>query len=473
MSGTSTANWRMTYLENPLQRVGRHGVILVYNNAGAVHRSYEGFAYSSTGVEQPIGFSWAGDTIRGVERTGRAFMAQNPGDFTEVTFFEGTQAEVQSRMAALNQVNAAIYAKAIPYVFPGALEWLFGDSGVTNSNTVIRTYFEVLGVDHGQVTSLAAEGGRSTIAGRVGQGAVLLSREEIEAIAGANSLTPRFRSGSSLNNSNAPRCFLAGTPILMADGQEKPIEDIRVGDLVMSFDPSADQGRGALVPKPVSRTFQNITRSIIDLRGLHMTPGHVCLTDDGRFETIAEILLRDGILVEADGTRIRARTGAKVGSMEDTPVLIAYPDEKTGKEIFVRARAGIPCRLIRERDGTKRHLSLALMLRAYHQTLTPEGLIQSPDGSLGEATDWPEDSTPMDEDYRRNWVIQTADGKPYVPEWIQAVAEEAREEQTVGATLQRIISPPSQRFAPKVVDNPTPPARNRAERRAQKHRGPK
>jgi hypothetical protein len=281
--------------------------------------------------------------------------------------------------------------------------------------------------------------------------------------------------GSESNNTirEPPRCFLAGTPILMADGQEKPIEDIRVGDLVMSFDPSADQGRGALVPKPVSRTFQNITRSIIDLRGLHMTPGHVCLTDDGRFETIAEILLRDGILVEADGTRIRARTGAKVGSMEDTPVLIAYPDEKTGKEIFVRARAGIPCRLVRERDGTMRHRSLALMLRAYHQTLTPDGLIQSPDGSLGEATDWPEDSTPMDEDYRRNWVIQTADGKPYVPEWILEVALEAREEQTVGATLQRIISPPSQRFAPKVVDNPTPPARNRAERRAQRHRGPK
>ncbi len=80
---------------------------------------------------------------------------------------------------------------------------------------------------------------------------------------------------------------------------------------------------------------------------------------------------------------------------------------------------------------------------------------------------------PDDEDYRRNWVIQTADGKPYVPEWIRAVAEEAREEQTVGATLRRITSPPSQRFTPKVVNNPTPTPRNRAERRAQKHRKPK
>jgi hypothetical protein len=57
----------------------------------------------------------------------------------------------------------------------------------------------------------------------------------------------------------------------------------------------------------------------------------------------------------------------------------------------------------------------------------------------------------MDEDYRRNWVIQTADGKPYVPEWILEVASEAREEQTVDATLRRITSPPSQRFVPIAI----------------------
>lgn len=347
----------------------------------------------------------------------------------------------------------------VPSLFPSA--WLHQQ---VNSNSFVSTVLVALGLEPVNFYSHDDQGNR----------VVLLTPGNRQVIDGPT-VRPNLRPRAGLDRDVevTPACFLAGTPILMADGQEKPIEDIRPGDLVMSFDPSADQGRGALVPKPVSRTFQNITRSIIDLRGLHMTPGHVCLTDDGRFETIAEILLRDGILVEADGTPIRARTGAKIGSMEDIPVLIAYPDEKTGKEIFVRARAGIPCCLVRERDGTKRHVSLAQMLRAYHQTLTPDGLILSPDSSLGEATDWPEDSTPMDEDYRRNWVIQTADGKPYVPEWILEVASEAREEQTVGATLQRIISPPSQRFAPKVVDNPTPPARNRAERRAQKHRGPK
>jgi hypothetical protein len=132
----------------------------------------------------------------------------------------------------------------------------------------------------------AADGTRVLAWGRVGNSAQ-----------GSRNCFERADGSVGSEIAHPPRCFLAGTPILMADGQEKPIEDIRVGDMVMSFDPAADQGRGALVPRLVSRTFQNITRSIIELRGLYMTPGHVCLTDDGRFETIAEILLRDGILI--------------------------------------------------------------------------------------------------------------------------------------------------------------------------------
>ena len=43
----------------------------------------------------------------------------------------------------------------------------------------------------------------------------------------------------------APQCFPATTPIQTSPTQSKPISEIRVGDVVMAFDPAADQGRGA------------------------------------------------------------------------------------------------------------------------------------------------------------------------------------------------------------------------------------
>jgi hypothetical protein len=48
-------------------------------------------------------------------------------------------------------------------------------------------------------------------------------------------------------------CFLAGTPVTMADGSSKPIEQVRAGDWVMSF----DQKTGETKPGRVKRTMQN------------------------------------------------------------------------------------------------------------------------------------------------------------------------------------------------------------------------
>ena len=47
------------------------------------------------------------------------------------------------------------------------------------------------------------------------------------------------------NPANDVHCFLADTPILLADGTEKPIQEIAPGDMVMSFDPKANSGLGA------------------------------------------------------------------------------------------------------------------------------------------------------------------------------------------------------------------------------------
>ena len=60
--------------------------------------------------------------------------------------------------------------------------------------------------------------------------------------------------GRFIDELGVARCFLAGTPILMADGTSKPIEDIRPGDEVASFDPNAQQGLGPLQPGKVTRT---------------------------------------------------------------------------------------------------------------------------------------------------------------------------------------------------------------------------
>lgn len=133
---------------------------------------------------------------------------------------------------------------------------------------------------------------------------------------GANSLLDRV-----VVNPTAPpppRCFVAGTPILMADGSTKPIEAIRPGDEVAAFDPDAQQGLGPLRPGKVTRTFTNVTRTIINLRGLHMTPGHVVLMDNGEWDIISRALKDDRAIVEEregpDGaskaTLVRARTGA-------------------------------------------------------------------------------------------------------------------------------------------------------------------
>jgi hypothetical protein len=50
----------------------------------------------------------------------------------------------------------------------------------------------------------------------------------------------------------SPGCFVRGTPILLADGTSKPIEQINIGDLVLAFDKDA-----SLMPRRVIRLFEN------------------------------------------------------------------------------------------------------------------------------------------------------------------------------------------------------------------------
>jgi hypothetical protein len=63
------------------------------------------------------------------------------------------------------------------------------------------------------------------------------------------------------------RCFPAGTLVLMADGRQKPIEAVRVGDLVLALDPESDDG----TPRPyrVQALFEGSAEVLygIEVRG--------------------------------------------------------------------------------------------------------------------------------------------------------------------------------------------------------------
>ena len=128
--------------------------------------------------------------------------------------------------------------------------------------------------------------------------------------------------GGGLQYFDDNECFLAGSPIAMADGSTKPIESILPGDFVLSYDAG-----GALVPGRVTRTFRNEVAHLLDVHGLKVTPGHATLCGDGMFKgrhvPIIDILLSDGPLVQADGTLIRMAINAPVGSVADAFVKVA------------------------------------------------------------------------------------------------------------------------------------------------------
>ncbi|MEP5803886.1 MAG: hypothetical protein ABJ310_00210 [Roseobacter sp.] len=97
---------------------------------------------------------------------------------------------------------------------------------------------------------------------------------------------------------------------------KKPIELIQVGDIVVSFDDNEN-----LVPGPVTRTFQNNAKILLDFHGTRVTPGHVYYRPDSKksykYETLIDVLRDDGVIKHQDSTLIRAATNVPVGSARD------------------------------------------------------------------------------------------------------------------------------------------------------------
>jgi hypothetical protein len=110
---------------------------------------------------------------------------------------------------------------------------------------------------------------------------------------------------SNAINRNMAHCFPAHTPIATSLTSTTPIADLRVGDVVLAFDPAVDCGRGALVPRRVTRLYRKQTDEWVKLAWLEngetkeliSTPGHHFLDSAGQFPTIADMIRKGSATV--------------------------------------------------------------------------------------------------------------------------------------------------------------------------------
>ncbi|CAN0532143.1 unnamed protein product, partial [Laminaria digitata] len=145
-------------------------------------------------------------------------------------------------------------------------------------------------------------------------------------------------------------CFVAGTLVDMADGSQKPIEQIKTGDEVMTFDPFAENGRGGLRASRVTQTHATPNRVVIDFHGTRVTPGHLFLCGDGPdagdYAMLLDIIRADGAVVRADGSKVRAATNCALGSDGDRMLTVGYfidsedAHARQGEVRIARIRAG-------------------------------------------------------------------------------------------------------------------------------------
>ncbi|EEE35240.1 conserved hypothetical protein [Rhodobacteraceae bacterium KLH11] len=162
---------------------------------------------------------------------------------------------------------------------------------------------------------------------------------------------------------------------ILSRGASKPIEEISVGDIVVSYD-----AEGRLRPGRVTRLFRNRVRHVLDVFGLKVTPGHVTLCGDGVFEgrhvPILDILRSDGALVRADGSKVRAGTGCDLGSDGDRMVMAVVGERQPDGQIKIaeagKIRAGT--RVILE---TGQDVSVLDLIEANGGVLSEDGYVQT------------------------------------------------------------------------------------------------
>ncbi|PRY94226.1 hypothetical protein [Donghicola tyrosinivorans] len=235
------------------------------------------------------------------------------------------------------------------------------------------------------------------------QGATLSSRAELARWQLISQNVALEHAGYIASGTGTPfntNCFKSDTPIQIwpldpsikprADGTydeqlvlskvwEKPICEIRVGDLVVSY----DDKDGNLKPGRVLRTFRNEATHILDFWGTGVTPGHAYLCADGVFKDqhvpLMDILRTDGAIMLDDGTLIRAAINCEVGSPEDQFVLAVVGEKQPNGRVKISEarKIRVGTRIIL-RDG--QDTSLLELITANGGQVTNDGLVQTSDG---------------------------------------------------------------------------------------------
>jgi len=99
-------------------------------------------------------------------------------------------------------------------------------------------------------------------------------------------------------------CFAAGTKIDMADGSQKPIEQVKAGDKISTL---ADPRRLETVTGTVTETYRHVISHFLVINGkLRVTPEHRVFANES-FRTAGELKAGDLMLGE-DGRRIRVES---------------------------------------------------------------------------------------------------------------------------------------------------------------------
>lgn len=110
--------------------------------------------------------------------------------------------------------------------------------------------------------------------------------------------TPRVTTPGGGTGGN---CFAADTAILMADGGTKPIAEIALGEMVLSY----DFARDLRVASEVTRLFAARAEGVLRLNGISVTNAHPFAV--GEDEWRAAGLLRTGDALLGDGpTEVRS-----------------------------------------------------------------------------------------------------------------------------------------------------------------------